>query len=210
MSKIKTLVYSGGEIHDWKGCGDAIHEALEAAAQFDITRVNNDLDCLVAPNLDPFEVIVFYHTVGSITDAQLQGLLKFVEGGKGYVGVHSAADSFRECSAYRYFVGGYFVTHPRYRQYQVSVADPTHPITKDIEEFFVTDEQYITGYDPRNKVLATALWKGATVPVVWTKSHGKGRIAYIALGHNAESCRDANFRTLLTRGTLWAAARPEG
>ena len=207
MSKLKTLVYSGGESHDWKGCGDAIQEGLEAAGHFEVTRVNNDLDCLVAPNLDPFDAIVFYHTVGSITQAQLQGLLKFVEGGKGYVGVHSAADSFRECSAYRYFVGGYFVTHPRYRQYQVSVVDPTHPITAGIEEFFVTDEQYIVGYDPRNNVLATALWQGKAVPVVWTKGHGKGRVAYIALGHNAESCRDPNFRTLLVRGALWAAAK---
>ena len=208
MAKTKVLVYSGGEIHDWKGCGDAIQAALEAAGQFEITRVNNDLDCLVAPNLDPYDVIVFYHTVGSITEPQLQGLLKFVEGGKGYVGVHSAADSFRECSTYRYFVGGYFVTHPRYRQYQVSVVDPTHPITKDIEEFFVTDEQYITGYDPGNNILATALWRGKTVPVVWTKSHGKGRLCYIALGHNAESCRDETFKTLLTRGTVWAATPP--
>jgi len=205
VSKIKTLVYSGGEIHDWKGCGDAIEEALAAAGQFDITRVNNDLDCLL--NLDPYEAIVFYHTVTSITDAQLKGLLKAVEGGKGFVGIHSAADSFRECSGYRYFIGGYFVTHPAYRQYQVSVVDPTHPVTQGIDEFFATDEQYITGYDPGVNVLATALWRGKALPVIWTKSHGKGRICYIALGHNPESCRAEKFRELLVRGAVWAAQK---
>jgi hypothetical protein len=206
VAKIKTLVYAGGTIHDWKGCGDAIQEALEAAGDFEITRVDDDLDCLL--DLGPYDLIVFYHTVTSITDEQLLGLLKFVESGKGYVGVHSAADSFRDSPTYRSFVGGHFVTHPSYRQYQVSVVDPEHPITKDMDEFCVTDEQYITSWDTRNHVLATALWKGGTVPVVWTKDWGKGRVCWIALGHNAESCQDENFRTLLVRGSIWAATPP--
>lgn len=203
MATLKTLVYAGGEIHDWKGCGDQIQEALEADDCFEVTRVDDDLDCLL--DLDPYDVIVFYHTVTSITDPQLLGLLHFVESGKGYVGIHSAADSFRDSPAYRAFVGGHFVTHPRYRQYQVSVTEVEHPITEGMDEFCVTDEQYITDYDPRNTVLASALWKGQAMPVVWVKPWGEGRVCYIALGHNPESCADANFRTLLIRGTLWAA-----
>ena len=206
VANIKTLVYAGGEIHDWKGCGDEIQAALEAAGDFEITRVDDDLNCLL--DLDPYDVIVFYHTVTSITDEQLLGLLKFIESGKGYVGIHSAADSFRDSPTYRSFVGGHFVTHPRYRQYQVSVTDVERPITEGMDEFCVTDEQYITSNDPRNTVLANALWKGGLMPVVWTKSWGKGRICYIALGHNPESCRDENFRTLLVRGTAWAATPP--
>jgi len=208
VAKIRTLLYAGGEIHDWKGCGDAIQQALEEAGNFEITRVDDDLDCLT--RLDPFDVIVFYHTVGSITDEQLRGLLSFVEGGRGYVGIHSAADSFRHSPTYRAFVGGFFRTHPRYRQYQVSITEVQHPITEGLEEFFVTDEQYITSYDPRNTILATALWKGQAMPVVWVKEWGKGRVCYIALGHNPDSCRDENFKTLLVRGTIWAATQPQG
>ena len=208
MAKIRTLVYAGGEIHDWKGCGDAIQEALEGDGRFEVARVDDDLDCLAAPRLDPFDVIVFYHTVTSITDEQLLGLLKFVEGGKGYVGIHSAADSFRDSPTYRSFVGGHFRTHPRYRQYPVSVTEVEHPITEGLDEFLVTDEQYITSYDPRNTILATALYKGVAYPVLWVKPWGKGRLFYNALGHNPDSCRDETFRTLLVRGTLWAATVP--
>ena len=208
MAKIKTLVYAGGAIHDWQGCGDAIQEALEADGGFDITRVNDDLDCLVAPNLDPFDAIVFYHTVTSIADEQLSGLLRFVEGGKGYVGIHSAADSFRDSPVYRAFVGGHFVTHPRYREYQVSVTEVEHPITEGLDEFCVTDEQYITSYDARNTILATALYKGRAMPVLWVKPWGQGRLFYNALGHNPDSCRAEIFRTLLVRGTVWAATVP--
>ena len=208
MAEIKTLVYAGGTIHDWKGCGDAIQAALEADGRFGITRVDDDLDCLIAPNLDPFDVIVFYHTVTEIADEQLLGLLKFVESGKGYVGIHSAADSFRGSPTYRAFVGGHFVTHPRYRDYQVSVTGVEHPITEGIDEFCVKDEQYITSYDPRNTILATGLWKGTAMPVLWVKEWGKGRLFYNALGHNPESCSADIFKTLLIRGTVWAATPP--
>jgi len=68
----------------------------------------------------------------------------------------------------------------------------------------VTDEQYITDYDPRVTVLASALWKGKAMPVAWTKPWGKGKIFYLALGHNADSCKDENFKLLIKRGLVWA------
>ena len=209
--RIPTLLFAGGQIHDWKGCGDEIEKALRDDGRFALTRVNEDLDCLVAPKLDPYDLIVFYYTVGEITDAQKNGLLNWLAGGKGYVGIHSAADSFRGCPEYRAMVGGFFVTHPRYREYQVNVADPEHPIMKGLceeqpPEFNVTDEMYVTDYDPRVHVLAASLWKGTSNPVAWTKAWGDGRVFYLALGHDAAACRHPKFRELLVRGGAWAAA----
>jgi len=207
VSKIKTLLFAGGEIHDWRACGDGIQAALEESGLFDITRVNEDLDALIAPNLDPYEVIVFYYTIGEITDAQKNGLLGYVASGKGYVGVHSAADSFRGCPEYVSMVGGCFVTHPHYRQYHVSIVPSDSPITEGLDEFFVTDEQYVTNYDPRVNVLATALYQGRTTPVAWTKPWGDGRVLYLALGHDGPACQHEKFKLMLTRGTVWAATR---
>lgn len=204
---IKTLLFAGGQIHDFKGCADVIEPILREAGNFDVTRVDDDLSALEAQNIAPYDLIVFYYTVGSITDAQKNGLLNWVASGKGYVGIHSAADSFRDCHEYRAMVGGHFITHPAYRQYQVSVVDPQHPITKDLVEFNVTDEMYVTDYDPRVQVLASSLWKGEKMPVVWTKSWGKGSVYYLALGHDAAACKADVFKTLLVRGCLWAAGK---
>lgn len=204
MAQIKTLVFAGGPIHDFKGCGQAILETLQASEDFDMTYVEEDLNVLVAPGLDPYDLLVFYYTVGEITDAQKNGLLNWVAAGKGYVGIHSAADSFRGCPEYRAMVGGYFVTHPHYRDYQVSVVDPEHPITQGLTEFMVRDEQYILDYDPRVQVLAAALHKGTAMPVAWTKSWGQGRVFYLALGHDAAACQHETFRLLLQRGARWA------
>jgi len=201
---IKTLVFAGGIVHDYKGVGRAACAALEAAGGFDIDYVEEDLDVLT--RLAPYELLVFHYTMGEITDAQKNGLLNWVAAGKGYAGIHSAADSFRGCEEYRAMVGGYFVTHPKYRDYQVSIVDNAHPITEGIDEFFVKDEQYIVDYDPRVKVLASALWKGAAMPVVWTKSWGAGRVYYLALGHDVPACEHEMFKTLLVRGARWAAS----
>jgi type 1 glutamine amidotransferase len=109
-------------------------------------------------------------------------------------------------------VGGWFVTHPRYRDYQVSLSDVKHPalegIPDDKQEFIVRDEQYITDYDPRVTVLASALWKGKAMPVVWVKPWGQGRVFYLALGHDGPSCQHEMFRELLVRGARWAGTPP--
>ncbi len=203
---MKVLLFTGGEIHDHRGCGDEILRHLEADGGFEVTRVEDDLDVFARPGLDAFDCVVFYHTVGEISDAQLVGLSNFIASGKGFVPVHSGADSFRDSDDYRAIVGGYFVTHPHYRAYQVSVLDREHEITRDLDEFVVTDEQYITSYDTRVNVLATALWQGKAWPVAWTKSWGKGRVFYLALGHDPAACRDANFGLLLCRGVRWAGS----
>ena len=203
MANIKTLIFAGGKIHDYKGVGSAAREALEQAGGFDIEYVEEDLNVLT--RLDPYELLVFHYTIGEITDAQKNGLLNWVASGKGYAGIHSAADSFRECPEYRAMVGGHFVTHPKYREYQVSIAETADPITEGLTEFMVKDEQYILDYDPRVKVLASALWQGQAMPVVWTKPWGKGRVFYLALGHDAAACQHEMFRLLLERGARWAA-----
>lgn len=205
MGRIKTLVLAGGEIHNYKACGGAIKDALSEREEFEITYVEDDLDVLTG--LYPYELLVFYYTVGSLTDEQKLGLLNWVASGKGFVGIHSAADSFRDCPEYRAMIGGHFVTHPHYRTYQVSVVDPNHPITEGLEEFMVEDEQYILDYDPRVKVLCTALYRGKAMPVAWTKEWGKGRVFYLALGHDEKACRHEMFKLLLQRGALWAAGR---
>ena len=204
MGKIITLVFSGGSIHDWKGCSEVITDVLSNHDAFELTIIEDDLNVLVSPNLDPYDLIVFYYTVGEINDAQKNGLLNHISSGKGYVGIHSAADSFRDCPEYRSMVGGHFITHPHYREYQASITDSEHPITADLVEFNVSDEQYILDYDHRVNVLASALHKGSMKPVVWTKNWGQGRVFYLALGHDKKACHHDYFAILLQRGALWA------
>ena len=205
---VKTLVFGGGAIHDWKGIQPYLEAALKEDGGFEIDLAQEDLSALEAENLEGYDALVFHYTVGEITAAQREGLSKWLASGKGFVPIHSAADSFRGDPDYRNIVGGHFVTHPRYRQYQVSLNDTEHPVMKDVDnEFFVTDEQYILDYDPRVQVLASALHKGESHPVVWTKNHGEGRVCYIALGHDTAACEHPMFAKLVVNGTRWASGK---
>lgn len=205
MLKAKTLLFTGGGIHDSKGCGEVLHETLKLSERLDVEWIHDDMDVLLAERIAQYDVIVLYYTRGEITDAQKNGLLNHIASGKGFVGVHSATASFRECPEFHAMLGGLFTTHPRPRTYQVSVVDSEHPITRGMTEFMVEDEQYIIDYDLRVEVLASALYQGEPEPVVWTKTWGKGNVYYLALGHTPDDCRHEMCKLLLTRGTLWAA-----
>ena len=204
--KLKVLVFSGGEIHDGHGIGLSVEKTLRDYGRFEVTRVEGDLNALVAPKLDPYDVIFFHWTVGEITEAQKRGIMNAVASGKGFVGIHSAADSFRGDPDWATFIGGYFLTHPAYRQFQVSVTEEKCSITEGIDEFFVTDEQYILNFDPRVRVLAAGLYKGKAMPAVWTKPWGKGRLCYVSLGHDPKACEQDIFKKLLVRALRWAGS----
>lgn len=205
--KIKTLLLTGGKVHNGVKIGDVLQTAMEKSGRFEITRVNEDLSALEAEKVKPFDLVVFYWTMGEITEAQKRGVMNHIASGKGFVTFHSGADSFRGDFDWRAFVGGYFITHPKYRTYQVSVTEAKSPITEGIDEFMITDEQYIVDYDPRVNVLANALHKGKTMPVLWTQDWGKGRVFYSALGHDPKACEQEMFQKLALRGMLWAAGR---
>jgi type 1 glutamine amidotransferase len=205
--KIKTLLLTGGPIHNAQAIGDIVQDFMEKSGHFELTRVHEDLDALLPARIAPYKLVVFFWTLGELTDQQRAGLLNHVAAGNGFTTFHSGADSFRTDPQYRALVGGYFVTHPAYRTYQVSVTKVDSPITQGITEFMITDEQYILNYEPSVTVLANSLHEGGLMPVVWTKSHGQGRVFYSALGHDTRAVEQEMFQTLLLRGALWSVGQ---
>jgi len=202
--KLKVLVFSGGEIHDGHGIGLSVEKTLKDDGRFDVTRIEGDLDALVAPKLDPYDVIFFHWTVGEIKEPQKRGIMNAIASGKGFVGIHSAADSFRGDPDWSAFIGGHFLTHPAYRPFQVSVTESESSITEGLDEFMITDEQYILDFDPRVRILASGLWKGKAMPAIWTKPWGKGRLCYMSFGHDPRACEQDIFKKLLVRAVRWA------
>ena len=207
--KVKTLLLVGGTIHDWKGIGDVLEGYLKKSGKFDVTRVDQDLNALLADRVAPYDLVVFYWTVGKIGDDQRNGLLDHIAKGKGFVTLHSGADSFRGDLAWRKFVGGHFIGHPRYRMYHVSMIKTEHPIIAGIKEYLTTDEQYFLDYSYSKDltILANGLHEGKLMPVIWTKPWKKGRVFYFAQGHDARACKQPMVKKIFLRGCLWAAQR---
>jgi uncharacterized protein len=203
MAPSKLLLACGGDFHDFRGVSAEMQAALTDGEDL-VDVALDDLDVLVSLPDSGYHALVFYHTLGTLTPAQETGLISYVTAGGGFVGVHSAADSFRDSPAYHALVGGHFIEHPQYRPYQVRIV-PGHEITAGLDtDHFVEDEMYVTSYDSRVQVLATALWGAGITPVAWCHNWGNGRVFYLALGHDAQACRHRVFTELLRRGTRWA------
>jgi hypothetical protein len=114
--------------------------------------------------------------------------------------------------------GGQWVAHPggRIKGFRVEIAKKDDPVTRGIPDFTVPDsEQYYMHVDPALDVLATTTFagdqegidwiRGVTMPVVWKKPWGKGRVFYASYGHTHEDFRVPEALEIMRRGMLWAA-----
>ncbi|RJQ40039.1 MAG: hypothetical protein C4545_09260 [Anaerolineaceae bacterium] len=90
------------------------------------------------------------------------------------------------------------------------------PIIEGIQDFSVRTEQYYLHLDPCVNVLATTQVNtvgphsangAVTMPVVYTKLWGKGRVFYSSLGHVDRIYEIPEVTEITRRGLLWAARK---
>ncbi len=213
----KILLMGGGEFHDYTGCCEVIAQHLaDLRDEYTVETVINDLNFLVRPKIDEYDIIIFYWTKDHLTPEQKHGLLDWcAEKGK-FIGIHCAATAFRDCPEYEAMLGGRFRKHPPYREYYVSL-NMKHPAMRYFDHFQppsdwtnwavheckVQDEQFLIRYDKRVNIAATAAFKGRIWPVAWSKDWGHGKIYYLALGDNPAACRPEFFKQMLFAGIHW-------
>ncbi len=207
-SSKRALIFWGG----WDG-----HEPKQVAAifarqlrrnGFDVDVVDNQEPLLSYRNVRGYDLLVPLWTMGTIERKALTNVLKAVAGGVGIASIHGGmADSFRQETEWQFMVGGQWVAHPGgVIDYRVHIVDHADPITADLKNFDMKSEQYYMHVDPSNHVLATTTFEhnGCTMPVVWKRMWGKGRIFYSSLGHVAKDFKVREALKIITRGMLWA------
>ena len=206
---MKALILWGGwDGHDPGPVSKMLETKLKAKG-VKVTRANSLTPLENLKNLKTFDVVVPCWPMGEMSDKQWTNLDKAVQGGVGIAGIHGGmCDAFRGNLTYQMMTGGQFVDHPGgIIKYRVNVVDRTHLITAGMENFDYVSEQYYMLVNPANRVLATTAFEydGNTMPVVWTKSWGKGRVFYSALGHEAKELRKYPKVVAMTvRGIMWA------
>lgn len=214
----RALIVWGG----WDG-----HQPRQVAELFAKVLAQDGFSVEVSDTLDSFrderklmnlDLIVPHWTMGAIHAEQVNPVLRAVQAGVGLAGCHGGmCDAFRDCTDWHFMTGGQWVAHPGNDgvRYTVRVRDESHPITQGIGEFEVGSEQYYMHVDPAVKVLATTQFPVAdgphvpngrvTMPVIWTKFFGKGRVYYNSIGHTAAVLEQEPVITLIRRGYRWAA-----
>jgi hypothetical protein len=142
----------------------------------------------------------------ALTEEEGDALIRFVENGGVLLGIHGATAVSAERTRYIALIGARVTHHSPYHEFPVLIADPTHPITRGVEDFRITDELYCLDREiAGGRVLATATWQDKKQPMLYVRSQGKGTVIYNALGHDRQAYENPGFQTLVLRSLAWAS-----
>jgi type 1 glutamine amidotransferase len=212
-NKRALIIQGGWEGHEPETVAAFFADALHAKGYS--VQVSDRLEVLDnAEALTKFDLIALCWTMGRLTETQSANLCEAVRQGTGLGGFHGGmGGAFLGGLNYDWMVGGHFVGHPYVGKYSVEVKNKEHPVTQELPDSFTYDsEQYYMMIDPGIEVLAETFYshegKDVRMPVIWTKTWGKGLVFYSALGHKAQEFKDYPDVTAMTiRGLLWATRK---
>ena len=217
------MTLSAGYKHASVAPSEAIVKEIGERSGLFKTTVTQDVGAFTPENLKKYDVVMFY-TTGELpmTEAEKSAFINFVRSGHGFVGVHSATDTFYEWQDYLELIGGYFNDHPWHQMVTVNVADPSDPIVRflgksfqvDDEIYQIADFQYKTSHvllrlDPNSVDLhkPNVHFRFYGWPLAWTRRDGKGRVFYTALGHEEAVWKSQWYQQLLLNGIKYAMGR---
>ena len=185
---------------------------------------------------------VFFYTTGDLcsegTDKNppmspqgKQALFEYVRNGKGFVGTHSASDTFHTANEsqkgpdrylnhgekaddYVRFLGGEFIKHGAQQVAPNRVIDPKFPGFEKVgAEYSFQEEWYsLKDFTPDLHVLTVIdapsmkgdEYKRPPFPNTWARKEGKGRVWYTAMGHREDVWTNPTFQEILIGGIRWA------
>jgi hypothetical protein len=187
----------------------------------------------------------FFYTSGDLSKAGTDGnppvtaegkeaLLQAIAGGKGFIGTHSASDSYHspggaEKTEHRFLadganadpyikmLGGEFIMHGQQQLSHLVVADPRFPgviaVAPDnriLEEWyslknFADDLHVLLVQDTAG--MTGFLYARPSYPSTWVHMYGKGRVFYTSLGHRDDMWTSAMYQSLLAGAINWAVGR---
>lgn len=196
-----------------------------AERNFFTVDVHEDPSKFNDKNLEQYQVVIFLNTTGNIlNEEQQKAMEKFVQAGKGFVGVHSAADTEYEWEWYTKLVGRMFKIHPVIQTATLKLNDAKFPGMERVPATWQwTDEWYEYGEDKISglKTLLTVDEKtfdpnvkwgekvgkgmGDFHPIAWYHDYDGGRSFYTGLGHVPLVFSDPVFLEHLYGGIYWAA-----
>jgi len=195
-----------------------VKEIGEKSGAFE-TTVTEEVGAFTKDNLKNYDAVMF-NTTGELpmTDDEKNALADFIRSGHGFVGVHSATDTFYTWGTYGDIIGGWFNDHPWHEMVTIDVADPKSNLVSSLgNSFQINDEIYqisdfkaetshvLLQLDPKsvntNKEGVRTRYYGW--PVAWTRMFGKGRVYYNSLGHEEAVWNDPRYQEMLSNGIRW-------
>ncbi len=231
----KVLVFNetAGFVHPEIGTATTTIQNLGAANNFAVDVAATSTNVFTEANLAQYDAVIWNSTTGDVLNSTEEAAFKaYIEGGGGYVGLHSASDTEHSWTWYKEtLVGGEFNNHPNGTPTAtIKVEDATNESTKHLtsDTWTRTDEWYNfvastfkranihvllsmdeTSYAPGSGAMP------ADHPIAWCQDRKIGstslRSWYTALGHTNASYSEPAFVSHLLGGIkIGAGQLPSG
>lgn len=192
-----------------------LQQISEKTGEFTLDFARTDEELMEKSSLAAltgYDGVIFANTTGMLPLADKEGFINWIREGHGFIGMHSATDTFKAFPEYVEMIGGSFRAHGDQVTVEALVEDPLHPATAHFKSpYFVHDEIYLlNNYFRDNVHLLLALDKHPNTrhpghyPIAWNKRFGKGRVFYTSLGHREDVWESYPYQQHITGGILWA------
>jgi type 1 glutamine amidotransferase len=158
-----------------------------------------------------------------------QALLSAVREGRGFIGVHSASDTFHSKGSrfetqadpdpFIAMLGGEFISHGTQQEARVRIVDPAFPGLVGSGEAFTIKEEWYSLKNFANDIhvllvletdgMQGSEYKRPPFPLAWARKEGKGRVYYNAMGHREDVWTSERFQKMLAGAIVWITGATE-
>ena len=185
---------------------------------------------------------VFFYTTGNLlvpgtdkhppmSNAGKRALFDYVRSGRGFIGTHSASDTFHtnneekkgpdryvnhgeKADDYVKFLGAEFIKHGDQQRATNTVVNAKFPGFAGVPEKFALHEEWYSLKDFASDLHVLTVIDAPTMkgieyqrppyPTTWARREGEGRIWFTAMGHREDVWTNPLFQQVLIGGTQWA------
>lgn len=209
---VLVITETKGWVHDSIESGLKLIQNIGNKNNFNVYHSDNS-SVITYKNLKEIKTIIFLNTTEEIlTDVEQKVMESFIKSGKGFVGVHAAADTEYNWQWYGKLVGAYYRNHPEVMNGKILTIN--HKITNHLDsEWEIEDEWYNFDYVNYDINILLHLDEDSYIggehpdyhPITWYHEYDGGRSFYTGLGHTKEVYEDERFIKLLEKGILYAS-----
>jgi uncharacterized protein len=190
----------------------------------DFVRTDEEMKRKMTPEaLKSYDGFIFANTSGTLPLPDKEAFLEAIRGGKAFIGMHAASDTFRSkdgVDPYIEMLGGEFQWHGDQVGVECRIHDSQHPSTTHFEGPWSIEREEIyifQNYDRRRVHDLLALDRHPNkpeerghFPVSWCRQYGQGKVFYTSLGHREDIWENELYQQHIEGGILWALGLKPG
>lgn len=188
---MKILYLTKGNIHPDMGTQKVVLSNIESIYRGkNVEIIQNEVDVIKEINLKEYDALVVFFHLKEDDEIIISKIRSYVEDGGTIIALHGAGASFKTSEDWFELIGGRFIMHPPTCELEVECGEYR---AKIIDEFYIMDlkDDIVTH--------AFSIKDDEKIPCLWSKNYRKGRVVYLALGHDVISVSSEAYKVALNK-----------